>query len=700
MRPPPSLRRFGSLLGGGGNWRPRGGGGGGNRDGNNSRFGRGREPLARQDGNRASAVGINSSGRQDHLDPFEVVAVSGRDGPKASRVQEENHRHQSKHRRHDDEPAARRAPGEGLMDDYYSSMGPRPGGTDSTTASIPNEDGKRGRNPRKPLVAGAVTNISSAVGRVVGGATQREPKLKSCRTIDELVRVTYCWSTQCGGSPKSGFIAACWSCLSKLLTPEHRPLDPESEPQIRNQLEVMYSCTMVALTSYSNVGSTNLCTIAYSTGKIIKTIGDGTPGGGSTSYQIFGDVLIGERGMERKADTFRSIADAAIEGLRKRHFDHQGLSNLSLAFAYASVNPAVQGRSIFEHLADAILGSSVIKDFTTQELANIVWAFATMGVRRTDLFNAVANRVVRRSLNGFNNQELTMIVWAFAKLQLDLTPEITDLIGALTNVITLRLGSRSNDFITQDLANIASAFAKLQVTEITDLIGALATVITLRLGSQSNDFTTQNLANIAWAYGELYESVSGSAADNIFLAVVEEAIKRNLQDFAPVGLSMMMSAFVKTTSSALADIRLLGMIAEQVRNDCDSFDYRMLQDIGQGLAAAMALDETVFSDLLDVSHPAICKIALKYGGCWGAFPTKEEKVLKFLLADLDDSEEGDEYVDYGPGDGDAVEESNEDVSDLVVFTLWSCHSSATNPTPLPNPPPPLLCRPPPLSSEY
>ena len=60
-----------------------------------------------------------------------------------------------------------------------------------------------------------------------------------------------------------------------------------------------------------------------------------------------------------------------------------------------------------------------MEDFNAQDLANIAWAFATVGQADKQLFTALA-RAAEQCLGDFNAQELANTAWAFATVaQLD-----------------------------------------------------------------------------------------------------------------------------------------------------------------------------------------------------------------------------------------------------------------------------------------
>jgi hypothetical protein len=71
---------------------------------------------------------------------------------------------------------------------------------------------------------------------------------------------------------------------------------------------------------------------------------------------------------------------------------------------------------MFAQLAHAIVRKSPA-EFNSQDLANVVWAFATVGILTKEVFKLVADGIAARpSMADFKAQELTNVTWAFAKL--------------------------------------------------------------------------------------------------------------------------------------------------------------------------------------------------------------------------------------------------------------------------------------------
>ncbi|KAJ1625792.1 hypothetical protein T492DRAFT_577145, partial [Pavlovales sp. CCMP2436] len=148
-----------------------------------------------------------------------------------------------------------------------------------------------------------------------------------------------------------------------------------------------------------------------------------------------------------------------------------------------------------------------IGSLTPQNMANTAWAFATLGVRVPELFDAIARESEQR-IDTFNPQGLANIAWSFATLGLQ-APQLFDAIARVSE-------ERASTFNSQELTNTAWAFATHGV-QAPQLFGAIARASEQNIGS----FTAQGLANTAWAFAvvgttdrcELVKAISARAAE-------------------------------------------------------------------------------------------------------------------------------------------------------------------------------------------
>ena len=90
-----------------------------------------------------------------------------------------------------------------------------------------------------------------------------------------------------------------------------------------------------------------------------------------------------------------------------RDFISRALANLAWAFATIGQKD--------EQLFAALAGAAVqrVGDFNSQELANTAWSFAMVGHRNRWLFTAVT-AATQQHMRDFNLQHLTNTVWALS----------------------------------------------------------------------------------------------------------------------------------------------------------------------------------------------------------------------------------------------------------------------------------------------
>jgi hypothetical protein len=146
-------------------------------------------------------------------------------------------------------------------------------------------------------------------------------------------------------------------------------------------------------------------------------------------------------------------------------------------------------------VVDKLIQPDALASFTSQSVANLVWAYGTLGVPNPRLLSAVASFVVDRlSLTPFSPQELSNMAWAYAKVR-NLEPRLFSLIAR--HVVQSDV---LETFPSQSVANLAWAFATLGLTEDT-LGAALARRITapgFLAGCNALE-----VANLGWAFAVL-----------------------------------------------------------------------------------------------------------------------------------------------------------------------------------------------------
>ncbi|KAL3765474.1 hypothetical protein ACHAWO_009319 [Cyclotella atomus] len=115
-----------------------------------------------------------------------------------------------------------------------------------------------------------------------------------------------------------------------------------------------------------------------------------------------------------KDKSFGHFAKAADRQLIE--FDERHLSNLAYAYALVDYNPKFNdGSNLFQKIGDKSI--ICINRFKPQELANLVWAYATLRSSHSALYEAVGNHVVQSNdFAEFEPQSLVNILWAYATL--------------------------------------------------------------------------------------------------------------------------------------------------------------------------------------------------------------------------------------------------------------------------------------------
>lgn len=182
---------------------------------------------------------------------------------------------------------------------------------------------------------------------------------------------------------------------------------------------------------------------------------------------------------------FSSAARAARRKLQ--HFKGQELANLAWAFACQGQGAARAGAAA---LLSKIANAALRLDLGPQEVSNIAWACAKVGLRKGELFAALVGSAEARRWEGFLPQSLSLLAWACATSGFKPVGELRSL--------GKQASARAADCKAQELANLAWAFATLVIMD-RGLFQALAEEAVGRL----EQFTPQNLANFAWAFATL-----------------------------------------------------------------------------------------------------------------------------------------------------------------------------------------------------
>ncbi|KAL7446801.1 hypothetical protein ACHAXM_011261 [Skeletonema potamos] len=261
------------------------------------------------------------------------------------------------------------------------------------------------------------------------------------------------------------------------------------------------------------------------------------------------------------ARLFEAIARAVLSKLTD--FDGRQLANLIQPFAFAKIVPVLadDGRTLFDEVAKVAILQ--IKSLAPQNMANIVWAYATTEQSNPALFNAIAQEATPR-LKEFSSKQLANLAWALSKHPPQSKENIFDQIAL--EVVNRGLES----FTNQGLTMMAHSFATVGHTtddefwnnveeaatkrasefgylECVQMAWSFATIerpsdeLFRRLErvaiSNIRTFNSQGLSNLSWAFSLLgYDSLP------LFQAIAESSM-RKMNEFKPAEKAMLVLSF-------------------------------------------------------------------------------------------------------------------------------------------------------------
>ncbi|KAG1679153.1 hypothetical protein FOA52_000508 [Chlamydomonas sp. UWO 241] len=234
-----------------------------------------------------------------------------------------------------------------------------------------------------------------------------------------------------------------------------------------------------------------------------------------------------------------------------------------------------------------------LSSFNSQDLANTVWALATLGHNDAAFMGALLV-VVERKLPNFKPQALANTAWALATLgHRDAT-----FMGALLVVAKPKLAS----FTVQDLANTVWALSTLGYND-TAVMGALLVAAKPKLTS----FNAQNLANTVWPLATL------GRKDAAFMQAVLVAAEPKLASFNAQDLANTVWALATLGCNDAAFMDALLVVAE---SKLPSFTAQNLAKTAWALAVLDAQNAAFVDALIrrlvtaarDFSPSAFCQL--------------------------------------------------------------------------------------------
>ena len=164
-----------------------------------------------------------------------------------------------------------------------------------------------------------------------------------------------------------------------------------------------------------------------------------------------------------------SVAKSSIPRLSR--FNSQDLANLALGFAKLGQC----AHELFHEISVAL--SSQRRQLNSQEIANTLWAFATVGYNDVDAFMRVLSLVKESSVNAFTSQGFSNICWAIGTAGIE--PRFPN---AFDTTITSSKGQSSNQDIASDPVTSFFGFAAVDVMR------------------RAQQYNSQDFANLLWAF--------------------------------------------------------------------------------------------------------------------------------------------------------------------------------------------------------
>jgi very-short-patch-repair endonuclease len=205
------------------------------------------------------------------------------------------------------------------------------------------------------------------------------------------------------------------------------------------------------------------------------------------------------------------------------HFNAQGVANTAWAFGTLNISDT----RLFDALSHR--AQEIISEFNPQCVANTAWAFGTLNISNTRLFDALSQRA-QQIITQFKPQDVANTAWASATLKVSNTK--------LFDALSHRAQEIISQFKPQDVANTAWAFATLNISD-TRLFDALSH----RAQEIISEFNPQCVANTAWAFAslnlsntKLFEALS-HRAQQIITEFIPQHVSNTAWAFATLNIS-------------------------------------------------------------------------------------------------------------------------------------------------------------------
>ena len=391
--------------------------------------------------------------------------------------------------------------------------------------------------------------------------------VKDCQTIEEAIEVTIEESEQL----TTRNISAFWAVAPRLLHEWiKRPVHEKFSAS--NQLGIILSLTLRNVESFS---PRELSTTTLGLAKIMKIVGTthGKEFPEDSPHQKLHDLLLDP---EMKHQILNKIANASMAILPE--FDARILGNISYAYALADHSPKIEdGSALFDHLAEKTI--PLLGTFEPQELSDMLWAYSTLGISNSDLFQKAGDIIVSLdNLRLFTEQALSNIVWSYATVKErhpELFKKVADHVVSLDNL---------DKFPAETLSNILWAYASADESHLMLFKKTAGHIVLL---DNLDEFRVQHLSNIPWAYATAKES-----HPLLFQKIADAAIKRQ-NEFNPQCVANFLWAYA---TNGQIDQHLFSSLAPSVEILLRSCNTQELANVAWAYAVANVAAPSTFND--------------------------------------------------------------------------------------------------------
>ena len=174
--------------------------------------------------------------------------------------------------------------------------------------------------------------------------------------------------------------------------------------------------------------------------------------------------------------------------LKAAEMNPQNLANIMWAMGSLRLNP-LSGDLVAEVERRSC---EAMGDFTPQAISNVVWGFASCGVRPGDaLIESLGGRAVQ-CVSNFSAQAISNTLWGFATLGIHPDEQV---MGALSSQAEVQVAT----FTPQNIANTMWAMACLRWTPSQRFQRCIEEQVEARI----REFNAQDVANLAWGFATL-----------------------------------------------------------------------------------------------------------------------------------------------------------------------------------------------------